>query len=95
MTIGMATRKVTISLEAQELEWIEQRARRLNAGNLSAAFVDGLRALRRREALQDFLRMSKAPTLSPEEVAEVLAAVRGPSAAPHRARRKPRARSAA
>jgi hypothetical protein len=91
----MTTRKVTISLEAQELEWIEQRARRLNAGNLSAAFVDGLRALRRREALQDFLRMSKAPTLSPDGVAEVLAEVRGPNAAPNRTRRKPRTRSAA
>jgi hypothetical protein len=51
----MATRKVTISLEAADLAWIERRARRLNGGNLSAAFVDGLQALRRREALEDFL----------------------------------------
>jgi hypothetical protein len=91
----MATKKVTISLEASDLAWIEQRAGRLNGGNLSAAFVDGVRALRRREALQDFLRMSKAAPLSPDEVAEVLAEVRGPAAAPKRARRKPRARSAA
>ena len=73
----MATRKVTISLEAAELAWIKHRALRLNAGNLSAAFVDGLRALQRREALEDFLRMSKAPRLTPDEVAAVLAEVRG------------------
>jgi hypothetical protein len=92
----MATRKVTISLEAGDLEWIERRARRLNAGNLSAAFVDGLHALRRREALEDFLRMSKAPKLTSEEVAGVLAEVRGANAGPRRARRsKPRASSAA
>jgi hypothetical protein len=90
----MPTRKITISLDAGELAWIEQRAHRLNAGNLSAAFVDGLRALRRREALQDFLRMSKASSLSAGEVAEVLAEVRGSGVSP-KTRRRPRARSAA
>jgi hypothetical protein len=91
----MATRKVTISLEAAELAWIERRARRLNAGNLSAAFVDGLQALRRREALEDFLRMSRAPRLTSDEVAEVLAGVRGSDTRPKRARRKAHAKSAA
>jgi hypothetical protein len=91
----MATRKVTISLEAVELAWIEGRARRLNAGNLSAAFVDGLRVLRRREALEDFLRMSKAPRLTIDEVALVLAEVRGAKAGSERARRRARANSAA
>jgi hypothetical protein len=91
----MATRKVTISLEASELAWIERRARRLNAGNLSAAFGDGLRALRRREALEDFLRMSKVPRLSSDAVAAVLAEVRGAEAEPKRARRRGRTSSAA
>ncbi|MGO9000069.1 MAG: hypothetical protein ACLQVI_42625 [Polyangiaceae bacterium] len=91
----MATRKVTISLEAGELAWIEARARRLNSGNLSAAFVDGVHALRRREALEDFLRMSKAPRLTSDEVAAVLAEVRGTDTEPKRARRKARASSAA
>jgi len=86
---------VTISLESVELAWIEQRARRLNAGNLSAAFVDGLRALRRREALEDFLRMSKAARLTSDEVATVLAEVRGAGAGPKRAKRKARTSSAA
>jgi hypothetical protein len=91
----MATRKVTISLEVDELAWIERRARRLNAGNLSAAFVDGLHALRRREALDDFLRLSKAPRLTADEVAVVLAELRGADAGPKRARRKARTSSAA
>ena len=91
----MGTRKVTISLDADELEWIAGRARRLNAGNLSAAFVDGLHALRRREALEDFLRMSKAPKLTPDEVAVVLAEVRGSGGASKPARRRSRTSTAA
>jgi hypothetical protein len=86
----MPTRKVTISLEASELAWIEQRAQRLHAGNVSAAFADGLKALRRREALQAFLRMSKAPRLSPEELVTVMAEIRGGEAAAPKARRRRR-----
>jgi hypothetical protein len=84
----MATKKVTISLDASELAWLEAHARRVHGGNVSAAFVDGLRALRRREALRAFLRASKAPRLSREEVVEVLAEVRGapPKAAGRRRR---------
>ncbi len=73
----MSTKKVTISLDADELTWMVERAKRLHGGNLSAAFVDGLRALRRREGLKEFLRMSNAPSLSPEQVSEVLAEIRG------------------
>jgi hypothetical protein len=91
----MATRKVTISLDSGELTWLEERARRLNGGNLSAAFVEGLRALRRREALLDFLRLSKASQLTPDEVAEALVEIRGVRVPRTKARRKPRARSAA
>jgi len=87
----VAKRKVTISVDADELAWIERRARRLHAGNLSAAFVDGVHALRRREALRDFLRMSKAPRLSSDEVAEVLAEIRGEGAVPKARRRRPAA----
>jgi hypothetical protein len=78
----LSTRKVTISVDASELAWIERRAKRLHGGNVSAAFVDGLHALRRREALQDFLRLSGAPRLSPMQVAEVLAEIRGKAAKP-------------
>lgn len=91
----MPTRKVTISLDAGELSWIEQRAKRLNAGNLSAAFVDGLHALRRREALEDFLRMSKAPRLTADEVADVLAEIRDPGTTHKRRGRKAKTSSAA
>ncbi len=73
----MASRKVTISLETTDLDWLRQRAKRLNEGNLSAAFVDGLHELRRQEALEDFLRLSKASVLTAADVAEVLAEVRG------------------
>ena len=77
MNFDVTTRKVTISLDAAELDWIEARAKRLHGGNVSAAFVDGVRAMRRSEALQAFLRSSKAPRLSSEEVADVLAEIRG------------------
>jgi len=87
----MPTRKVTISLDADELAWLEQRAKRLHAGNVSAAFVDGVHALKRREALQDFLRMSKAPRLSPEEVAAVMAEIRSGEIDAPKARRRRRA----
>jgi hypothetical protein len=82
----MATRKVTISLDSSDLAWLEEHAKRVHGGNVSAAFVDGLRALRRRDALRAFLRASKAPHLSPEEVVLVLAEVRG--APPKVARRR-------
>src|SRR5260370_32095132 len=74
---AMSTKKVTISLDANELTRMVERAKRLHGGNLSAAFVDGLRALRRREGLKEFLRMSNAPSLSPDQVSEVLAEIRG------------------
>jgi hypothetical protein len=83
----MPTRKVTISLDADEMAWIEQRARRLHGGNVSAAFVDGLRALRRREALQDFLKMSGASRLTPEQLTEALTEIRGARPKSRRARR--------
>jgi len=73
----MPSRKVTISLEYDELVWLEQRAKRLHAGNLSAAFAEGVQALRRREALLAFLHQSKAPRLSPEEVAAVMGEIQG------------------
>jgi hypothetical protein len=76
----MGTRKVTISIEAKDLEWIEQLAARSHGGNVSAAFVEGVRALRRREGLRKFLRMSGAAPLSPEQAAEVLAEIRGQGA---------------
>jgi hypothetical protein len=74
----MGTRKVTISLDAKDLEWIEQLAARSHGGNVSAAFVEGVRVLRRRDGLSKFLRMSGAAPLSPEQAAEVLAEIRGP-----------------
>jgi hypothetical protein len=73
----MPTRKVTISLDAKDLEWIERLAARSHGGNVSAAFVEGVRALRRREGLKEFLRMSGAPLLTSGEAAEVLAEIRG------------------
>jgi hypothetical protein len=84
------TRKVTISVDVDELAWIEQRAKRLHAGNVSAAFVDGLQALRRRESLEDFLRLSKAPRLSADEVAAVMAEIRGADTSSTKARRRRR-----
>ncbi len=85
----MPTKKVTISVEAEELGWLEKRAKRLHAGNVSAAFSDGLKALRRREALEAFLRMSKAPRLTPDEVAAVMVEIhRGVGKRPARSRRR-------
>ena len=87
----MATRKITISVEARELAWVEAHARRAHGGNVSAAFLDGVHALRRREALGDFLRLSGAPMLTPDEVTAVLAEIRGAEAKPKRRRRAGRA----
>jgi hypothetical protein len=81
-------RKVTISLDDDELAWIKRLAKRSYGGDLSAAFLEGLHALRRREAFEDFLRMSRAPRLSEREVAKVLAEIHGKWPAPRPRRRR-------
>jgi hypothetical protein len=58
---------------------------------VSATFVDGIQALRRREALGEFLRMSGAPPLSPQEVAEIIGEIRGTASPPKRRAKATRA----
>jgi hypothetical protein len=70
-------RKVTISLDADVIDWVKRHARREHGGNVSASVADCVEAMRRREHLRNFLRMSGAPALSADEVAELLTEIRG------------------
>jgi hypothetical protein len=70
-------RKVTISLDADVIGWVKRHARREHGGNVSASVADCVEAMRRREHLHNFLRMSGAPTLSADEVAQLLTEIRG------------------
>ncbi len=70
-------RKVTISLDADVIGWVKRHARREHGGNVSASVADCVEAMRRREHLRTFLRMSGAPTLSADEVARLLTEIRG------------------
>lgn len=75
--VARKARKVTISLDADVMGWVKSHARREHGGNVSASVAECVEAMRRRDHLRNFLRMSSAPTLSPDEVAEVLAEIRG------------------
>ena len=71
--------KVSVSLDAMDLEWLRDRARRLHDGNLSGAVAEAVHLARQHEALGAMLDALGAPVLSPEEVDEVMAELEGRS----------------
>jgi hypothetical protein len=59
--------KVSISVDASDLKWLRQRARR-RGGNLSAVFAEATRLLRQREARERLLeRFGKDAEVPPTE----------------------------
>ena len=84
----MPTTKISVTIDDIELEWLKRRAKRVHAGNLSAAIVEAARAIRKQEALKSFLEATGAPVLTPEEVDTIRAEWSAP--VPRPAARAPR-----
>lgn len=61
--------KVSVSLAADDLKWLRQRARR-QGGNLSAVLADATRLLRQREAQERLLARFGKDADVPDEVAD-------------------------
>lgn len=68
----MATTKVSITLDDADLAWLRRRSRRGHGGNLSAVVTEAARALRRQEALRDFLDAEGVPNLTASERAKIV-----------------------
>jgi hypothetical protein len=83
-------RKVTVSLEPDVIGWVRRHARREHGGNVSASVADCVEVMRRREHLQNFLRMSRAPEISPDDVARLLSEIRGETRTEAAVRRRKR-----
>src|SRR5262249_12046245 len=81
--------KTSISIDDADLRWLRQRARRLHAGNLSAAVSEGIRLLRHKEAMGALLDRLGAPELSAAELGAAWAELDG--RAPSRPKRRGRA----
>ena len=68
---------MSISVEAKDLKWLRQRARR-RGGNLSAVFAEATRLLRQREARERLLeRFGEDATVSADEAEAIRAEWRG------------------
>jgi len=86
------TVKVSISLDRDDLATLKRRARESYGGNLSAAFADAARWIRRQEARRRLIDMLGGPSLTPEIAAAIDAEQQG---LPLRRPRKPRRTRAA
>jgi hypothetical protein len=65
--------KISITIEANELLWMQKRAKRLG-GNLSAVFTEAARTLRQQEARRAILKhLGKRAQVTPEEAASLRA----------------------
>jgi hypothetical protein len=84
---GIGTRKVSISISADDLRVLSARAKAAHGGNLSAVVHDLATTLRREMAMDDVLAALDADRVSADEMAALRAEL-----AP---RRKPRKRGAA
>jgi hypothetical protein len=69
--ILMATTKVSLTIENSDLSWLRKRAKHLHGGNLSAAFAEAARVLRKQEALRTFLDAEGVAPLEPEELGAI------------------------
>lgn len=67
----MSATKISITIDASDLSWLRRRAKSVHGGNLSAAFTEAARSLRKQEALRAFLKEEGAPPLSAVELAEI------------------------
>ncbi len=67
----MSTRKVSVTIDDIDLSWLRRRAKHVHGGNLSAAFSEAARTLRKQEALRAFLEKEGVPRLGPEDLASI------------------------
>jgi len=69
--MARSVKKVSVSIDAQELRWIQQQARRQKA-SVSALFAEGARLLRQREARKRLLEdLGDAATLTDADRAAI------------------------
>lgn len=75
-SVGNA-QKVSISVDAADLQWLRRRAKRLG-GNLSAVFAEATRLLRQREARERLLeRFGRDADVTEAEATEIRRQWRG------------------
>jgi hypothetical protein len=67
----MPTTKISVTIDDAELSWLRRRAKVVHSGNLSAAFAEAARVLRKQEALRAFLEADGVPRLGADELAEI------------------------
>ena len=67
----MSTTKISVSIDQANLAWLRRRAKRIHAGNLSAAVAEATVALRKQEALREFLAGEGVPDLDAGALAEI------------------------
>ena len=67
----MPTRKISVTIDDTDLSWLRRRANAEHGGNLSAAFSEAARALRKQEALRAFLEKEGVPRLGSEDLVAI------------------------
>jgi hypothetical protein len=87
------TVKVSVSLDVDDLEALKRYAATAFDGNLSAAFAEAARVLRRREAGDRLIAMLGGPILTPEDAAAIEAEWQG-EPRPARKKKSKRGRAA-
>jgi hypothetical protein len=86
------TRKVSVTVTAEDLKLLRARAKRLHRGNLSAAVADGVSRLREEEATHRLLQRLAAPPLSDARYEEIVGEWRGEPPPARKTSRRPSAR---
>jgi hypothetical protein len=79
---GIRSRKISVSVSADDLRVLSARAKRMHRGNLSAVVHEMVAALKREEALDELLEVLGGTSVTAEEMqklrSEVAATPTGP-----------------
>ena len=92
---GTNTRKISLSVSADDLKVLVAHARRDHRGNVSAVVHDMVETLRRQAAMDRLLRRLGAHEISDEEMEDARAELFGARPAAAKPRHSPRRRAAA
>ena len=65
---GIHSRKISVSVSAEDLEVLSARAKRVHHGNLSAVVHEMVATLKREEALDELLEMLGGERVTDEEM---------------------------
>jgi hypothetical protein len=85
---GIRSRKISISVSADDLKTLSSQAKRLHRGNVSALVHDMIAALKRGQAADDLLDLLGGETVTERDIQAVRDEIAG---APTRPRRRHRA----